>query len=479
MVALKFIFIIFCCYLVGNVSFAKIISSSMHHKDITKEGSGNPGVMNVLRTHGLKEGLIVLLCDAVKAGLPALLSYFILKSDGIADVGYFVAGLSVVLGHNFPMVFNFKGGKGVACTFGTFLFNPHFWWVSMIVFVVGFLLFLLIEYPFIISFFAITTLVVYATIFFTLNKYANLVALLIFVWLFFVLTIVMHRNNIVRLVQGKENKINFRAKVKKFFTGKKGIEIIEEDEVNIRDPKAEEIVIYDLPRAKVKTKEEIKEEEKRKKELRLKNKRKKKETIIKEPIKSASEKIHKEKFVKKEDVQKESSLKENLEDNVTIQETEVKEDLEQEEIKENSVQENVQEEQTENVSNVTEETIEQKDEIVKQEVENIENESENVVQDQEEKLEVENQEDSSEIETEIKENDSEEKQESLENLVNNEEEKVEKTVNQDESLSEELPNETKESKEIKSSKPSRTKKERKLKFYQQTSIFENRDDEEV
>ena len=455
MVALKFIFIIFCCYLIGNVSFAKIISSSIHHNDITKEGSGNPGVMNVLRTHGLRDGLLVLLCDAVKAGLPALLSYFILKPDGVADVGYFVAGLCVVLGHNFPMVFNFKGGKGVACTFGTFLFNPHCWWVSMIVFVAGFLLFLLIEYPFIISFFAITSLCVYATIFFTINKYADLATLLVFIWIFFVLTIVMHRKNIVRLVQGKENKINFRLKVKKFFTGKKGIEIIEEDEVKIRDPKAEEIVIYDLPRAKVKTKEEIKEEEKKKREIRLKNKRKQKEKniIVNEPIVSSSEKLQKENLEQK-NLTEENSIQENVEEN-------------------NIVYENVQNEiQTEDIS---EDKVEKENEVQVQE------ETKGT-----EKSEVEN-ESVSEIKESIEEIDSDEKQESTEvkedempveeNVSEeNKEEKPAETLKQEDTKSEEISNKTKGEKSSKSSKP---KKERKLKFYQQTSIFENRDGEEV
>ena len=66
------------CYLIGCFNFARLISRSKH-KDITKMGSGNPGTMNMSREFGLKIGLLTFFCDALKGGVPALISYFLYR----------------------------------------------------------------------------------------------------------------------------------------------------------------------------------------------------------------------------------------------------------------------------------------------------------------------------------------------------------------------------------------------------------------
>ncbi len=202
-------------YLIGNINFARIFSWMFAKKDITTVGSKNPGTMNMLRTRGFGEALLTLLMEAVKSGAPALACYFLFKTyfPGYEDLAYFLSAIGAVVGHCFPVFYKFKGGKGVACTFGMFLFHPNCWWVSLVMFAICFLLFFFIEYPFIISLTFILTMSIYATCIFALAHVNLYIALIVVLWLNFVLIVFMHRGNIKRLVTGKENKVNFREKV--------------------------------------------------------------------------------------------------------------------------------------------------------------------------------------------------------------------------------------------------------------------------
>ena len=202
-------------YLIGNINFARIFSWMFAKKDITTVGSKNPGTMNMLRTRGFGEALLTLLMEAVKSGAPALACYFLFKTyfPGYEDLAYFLSAIGAVIGHCFPVFYKFKGGKGVACTFGMFLFHPNCWWVSLVMFAICFLLFFFIEYPFIISLTFILTMSIYATCIFALAHVNLYIALIVVLWLNFALIVFMHRGNIKRLVTGKENKVNFREKV--------------------------------------------------------------------------------------------------------------------------------------------------------------------------------------------------------------------------------------------------------------------------
>lgn len=99
-----------------------------HQKDdITKHGSGNPGTMNMIRTFGVGTGLLTLFFDCLKGALPALAGYLLFRGDGVimANTALYAAGLAVVFGHMYPVVYKFKGGKSVACALGIFcVANP-------------------------------------------------------------------------------------------------------------------------------------------------------------------------------------------------------------------------------------------------------------------------------------------------------------------------------------------------------------------
>lgn len=215
---LKIIIICVVSYFFGNISFARILAG-FKKKDITASGSGNPGTMNMLRTFGVKAGAITLLLDFLKAIIPCVIAKLLLIPHGLGDIGIFVAGISVIIGHIYPVVYKFKGGKGIACAIGVFaVANPL---VLLLFFVVAFLYLWFFDYGAIASFIIITGLTCvqgynYYNKFldggFTHNEYSTLAILLFSI---FILTWYAHRKNIMRMLLGKENKANLQYHIKK------------------------------------------------------------------------------------------------------------------------------------------------------------------------------------------------------------------------------------------------------------------------
>lgn len=101
-------------YLIGSVSSAIIVCRLMGLDDPRKQGSGNPGATNVMRIGGKKAATITLLGDALKGFLPVLIA----KSLGVDTLILGLVVFAAFLGHLYPVFFGFKGGKGVATTFG-------------------------------------------------------------------------------------------------------------------------------------------------------------------------------------------------------------------------------------------------------------------------------------------------------------------------------------------------------------------------
>lgn len=236
-IAWVFVIIAIVSYLIGSISFARIFSWAFARKDITKVGSHNPGTMNMLRTRGFGEAILTLVMDAIKCGLPALISYFVTEHffAGYGDLAYFIAGAAAIIGHCFPVYYKFSGGKGVACTFGLFTFNPHFYWMSLIAFVVCFLLMLfVIKYGSVISFIYILSMAITSTTLFSVWSVPHLVPILVIIWCIVVLIFSLHHKNIARLFTGKENKVDLMSKICK----KKTAVVMEQGE-----DKGEEIVV--------------------------------------------------------------------------------------------------------------------------------------------------------------------------------------------------------------------------------------------
>ena len=109
-------------YLVGSIDFAVIVAR-MHGVDIHKEGSGNPGTSNVLRTLGRVPAAMVFVGDTLKGTIGAAIG---MVAAGVSDPTVhwaFLAGLAAVIGHCYPVFHRFKGGKGVATGGGVLLFT--------------------------------------------------------------------------------------------------------------------------------------------------------------------------------------------------------------------------------------------------------------------------------------------------------------------------------------------------------------------
>ena len=150
---LEYVLLILVSYFIGNISWARILSKK-NNGDITKSGSGNPGSMNMLRTYGAKLGVMTLVLDTIKGVIPALGGMLLFKYTGLnQNVGLYVAGLSAVLGHMFPAIYKFKGGKGVATSMGVFMVANPLW--LLIAFVVGFVYVWLFDYGSVASLFIV------------------------------------------------------------------------------------------------------------------------------------------------------------------------------------------------------------------------------------------------------------------------------------------------------------------------------------
>lgn len=222
-------------YLIGNINFARIFSWAFAKKDITTVGSKNPGTMNMLRTRGFGEAILTLVMEAIKCGVPALVSYYLIGHfyTGYADLAFFIAGFAAIVGHCFPVFYKFKGGKGVACTFGLFTFHPVFWWMSLIGFVICFLLLLfVVKFGSVVSLFYVTGMSVVATVLFSTSYHPFLIALLVIIWLNVIMIYALHHANLHRLFTGKENKVDLMSKLKKKKKSDQNLEVNDEENQN-------------------------------------------------------------------------------------------------------------------------------------------------------------------------------------------------------------------------------------------------------
>ena len=223
-------------YFAGCFNFALLISK-IKHKDVRKMGSGNPGTMNMSRQFGLKIGGLTLLCDMIKGGLPLLIAYFIFRGYVFAgtdvlvsDLARYVCGVSVIVGHIYPVTMKFKGGKGIASTLGMYSFALccEYWWMVFIVLAILLLTLFYIwasEWGSMGSLLGVSLLTAVQGVLFYLRYSAEMlngfvVALFLLLLLDCFLTWFAHRKNLVRLFAGEEH----RTSVKKLSKGKRGMQ---------------------------------------------------------------------------------------------------------------------------------------------------------------------------------------------------------------------------------------------------------------
>lgn len=199
-------------YFLGCFNGAIIISKYLLRNDVRNHGSGNAGLTNFFRVFGGPLTLVVLLCDALKGILAVLLGYLLLDvADPFTSIGVlskYIAGLCCMLGHMYPCMFQFKGGKGVLTSVAVILmidWRLFLVWIG--VFLVSVLVTRWVSLGSILGslVFALGTILLYRGV--VLGGWVCLFGIVIgglIIW--------RHRSNLVRILQGKENRFSFHRK---------------------------------------------------------------------------------------------------------------------------------------------------------------------------------------------------------------------------------------------------------------------------
>jgi glycerol-3-phosphate acyltransferase PlsY len=213
--------IIFLSYLVGSIPTSIIISKLTRGIDIREHGSGNAGGTNVMRVLGWKQGLLVIFLDALKGAFAvvviARLHYGGLPFQNVSPFDDFtlvqiIAGISAVIGHIWTAFAGFRGGKGIATALGMLIMIVT---VDMLVGVGIFILVVSIS-----RYVSLGSILAAIAVPLTLIFRENILhddiqgygTLLPFVIAVSLLVIFTHRKNVMRLLQGTENRISFKKK---------------------------------------------------------------------------------------------------------------------------------------------------------------------------------------------------------------------------------------------------------------------------
>ena len=202
--------ILILSYFIGNFQTAVLFSKRFLRDDVRKHGSGNPGASNMTRVFGTKWGVLTFCGDAFKCFLGVALGAYLGRWWGIAvqksaldyALGSYIGGLGVVLGHCWPVLYRFKGGKGVACFFAfMFMSFPLGGAVTAVFAVVVFLLCHMM------SLVSMTSSLLFTIL--CLVNHGQRPWLWLFALACTVVIVVRHRSNIQRIIAGTEGTINY------------------------------------------------------------------------------------------------------------------------------------------------------------------------------------------------------------------------------------------------------------------------------
>lgn len=183
-------------YLIGCFSSAYFLGKISKNIDIRNYGSGNAGATNALRVLGKKIGALTFALDILKGVIAVLIGRALFGFNGSL-----LAGIFVVIGHNFPVFLGFKGGKGVATSFGVLLMLN--WEAALLCLLVAASIIIFTKYVSLGSIVAsISAPIMMVLTLDSVNKY-----LYITTWLLAALSVYRHKANILRLCRGEENKL--------------------------------------------------------------------------------------------------------------------------------------------------------------------------------------------------------------------------------------------------------------------------------
>ena len=221
MVIIQILIVLTCCivgYLFGSISTGTILSKKLFKKDIRELGSKNSGATNMGRVFGLKIGLLVIILDMLKTIIPIWITFFILNKTSLVkyelgNVGHLLCGISAIIGHCYPIFFSFKGGKAVSSYAG---FIAATSWFLIPIGLVLYLIILKIQKK--VSLTSIIVSLVIACISLTLmylpSYFMNFnmnsgINYSVALFISSIILIIRHKDNIKRIISGKESKIKW------------------------------------------------------------------------------------------------------------------------------------------------------------------------------------------------------------------------------------------------------------------------------
>lgn len=190
-------------YLIGSINTSIIVSKIMGKTDIRKHGSGNAGATNTLRVLGKKAALFVVIGDGLKGVISILIVRGICNALNIdSTIPVYFAGVFTILGHNFPVFFGFKGGKGILTSL--FIILMIDWRIGLLILAISVGVIAATRYVSLGSCIGSVLFVVFALIFHRGDMW-----FIGFAVIMSAMAIIKHRTNIARLIKGTESKIKF------------------------------------------------------------------------------------------------------------------------------------------------------------------------------------------------------------------------------------------------------------------------------
>jgi len=194
-------------YLLGNLNGAVSMSVLLSNEDVRTKGSGNAGLTNFIRNFGSANAILVVLIDAGKAVIACITGGLLLQPYGYYLEGAVLGGMSVMLGHAYPALLGFKGGKGILS--GLFISVVVDWRIAAMIVIVFFAVYFLTRYVSLSSILAAAAFSAGFAVFHYENLFVMVGGVLMGAFAIF-----MHRSNIARLCKGEERKTDLFAKGK-------------------------------------------------------------------------------------------------------------------------------------------------------------------------------------------------------------------------------------------------------------------------
>ncbi len=202
------VYVVICliAYLIGSISFSVIFSKRLAGFDVREKGSQNAGATNVLRTVGKGPAILTLICDALKGAAAVWIAYIASRiwQDLNASSIMYLAGLFAIIGHTFPIFFEFRGGKGVSTALGVLLtLNAKVGLICLIFALI------IIAVTRTVSIGSILSAVLFPILILFIDSEKTVISVLLSI-LIAAFIIFNHRENIKRLKNGTENKLSFK-----------------------------------------------------------------------------------------------------------------------------------------------------------------------------------------------------------------------------------------------------------------------------